>query len=99
MGDRTGLLTGIRTKISATAVACVITSVSSSIASAAPAAETTTPIQHLIVIFQENISFDHYFGTYPTALNSPGEPAFTARKGTPSVNGLGTLVDGEPEGV
>jgi phospholipase C len=26
---------------------------------------TATPIQHLVVIFQENVSFDHYFGTYP----------------------------------
>jgi len=26
---------------------------------------TTTPIQHLVVIFQENVSFDHYFATYP----------------------------------
>ena len=26
---------------------------------------TTTPIKHLVVIFQENVSFDHYFGTYP----------------------------------
>ena len=23
---------------------------------------TTTPIKHIVVIFQENISFDHYFG-------------------------------------
>ena len=29
--------------------------------------ETTTPIKHLVVIFQENVSFDHYFGTYPNA--------------------------------
>src|SRR5438445_9987135 len=29
-----------------------------------------TTIQHLVVIFQENVSFDHYFGTYPKALNS-----------------------------
>lgn len=28
---------------------------------------TTTPIQHIIVIMQENHSFDNYFGTYPTA--------------------------------
>ena len=28
---------------------------------------TTTPIKHVVVIFQENISFDHYFGTYPNA--------------------------------
>ena len=31
---------------------------------------TTTPIKHVIVIFQENVSFDHYFGTYPVAANS-----------------------------
>src|SRR5215471_14158196 len=34
---------------------------------------TATPIKHLIIIFQENISFDHYFGTYPNALNPTGE--------------------------
>jgi phospholipase C len=28
---------------------------------------TTTPIQHVIVLMQENHSFDNYFGTYPTA--------------------------------
>ncbi len=33
---------------------------------------TATPIKHLVVIFQENISFDHYFGTYPAAKNLPG---------------------------
>ena len=49
---------------------------------------TTTPIKHLIVIFQENISFDHYFGTYPYAKNSPGEPSFLALPDTPSINGL-----------
>ncbi len=30
---------------------------------------TTTPIKHLVVIFQENVSFDHYFGTYPHTNN------------------------------
>ena len=55
----------------------------------APAASlTTTPVKHVIVIFQENISFDHYFATYPNALNLPGEPLFLPVKGTPSVNGL-----------
>ncbi len=48
---------------------------------------TATPIQHLVVIFQENVSFDHYFGTYPNALNPKGEPRFTAAPDTPSVNG------------
>jgi len=48
---------------------------------------TATPIHHLVVIYQENISFDHYFGTYPVALNPKGEPQFHARPGTPTVNG------------
>src|SRR5271166_653643 len=60
---------------------------------------TATPIQHLVIIFQENVSFDHYFGTYPTALNPPGEPRFKANPDTPTVNGLGTLVAGQPDGV
>ncbi len=54
----------------------------------AAAQTTTTPIKHLIVVFQENVSFDHYFGTYPKALNLPNEPPFIAAPGTPSVNGL-----------
>jgi phospholipase C len=41
--------------------------------------QTATPIKHLVVIFPESISFDHYFGTYPEAANPPGEPAFHAR--------------------
>jgi phospholipase C len=49
---------------------------------------SATPIQHLVVIFGENISFDHYFATYPRALNPDGEPAFVAAPGTPTVNGL-----------
>jgi phospholipase C len=49
---------------------------------------TATPIQHLVVIFQENVSFDHYFGTYPVATNPAGEPKFKANPNTPTVNGL-----------
>ena len=47
-----------------------------------------TPIQHIVIIFQENVSFDHYFATYPNAMNPPGEPAFHAAPRTPNVNGL-----------
>ena len=50
--------------------------------------QTTTPIKHLVVIFHENVSFDHYFATYPNAANPSGEPTFRAASGTPSVNGL-----------
>lgn len=49
---------------------------------------TSTPIKHLVVIFQENVSFDHYFGTYPHAANPTGEPSFTPAPGTAGVNGL-----------
>ena len=55
-----------------------------SVAAATPA----TPIKHLVVIFDENISFDHYFGTYPFAPNPAGEPAFHSLAATPTVNGL-----------
>jgi phospholipase C len=48
---------------------------------------TTTPIKHLVVIFQENVSFDHYFGTYPKAANTSGQP-FHAARNTPRVNNL-----------
>jgi len=54
----------------------------------AQTATPTTPIQHVVVIFQENISFDHYFGTYPKAANPAGEPVFSAVPGTPLVNTL-----------
>jgi phospholipase C len=53
---------------------------------------TTTPIQHIVVIFGENVSFDHYFGTYPTATNPSGEPRFVAQPNTPTVNGLGNAL-------
>ncbi|MGN6374062.1 MAG: phospholipase C [Sphingomonas sp.] len=73
-------------------------------AAPAAAAPTTTPIKHLVVIFQENASFDHYFGTYPVATNPPGETPFHARPGTPGLPGAGTidtlasanLLDGNP---
>src|ERR1700722_17205285 len=63
---------------------------------------TATPIKHLVVIFQENVSLDHfscanYFATNPNAANPPGEPRFIAAPGTPSVNGLGgALLTGNP---
>jgi phospholipase C len=63
----------------------------------ADALPTSTPIKHLVVIFEENISFDHYFGTYPTATNPSGEPRFVAAPGTPTVNGLtGVLLTNNP---
>ena len=51
------------------------------------AAATATPIKHLVVIYQENVSFDHYFGTYPKAANTSGQP-FRAGNHTGSANTL-----------
>jgi phospholipase C len=54
-------------------------------------------VQHIVVIFGENVSFDHYFGTYPIAVNRAGEPPFTAAAGTPVPDGLsGTLLTANP---
>jgi hypothetical protein len=49
--------------------------------------------------FPGNVAFDHYFATYPIALNPNGQPAFHAADDTPSVNGLGSLINGNPDGV
>src|SRR6202795_3579169 len=51
---------------------------------------TKTPIKHVVVIFQENVSFDHYFGSYPHAkANNDGTKYFGgAKDDTPQVNNL-----------
>jgi len=49
---------------------------------------TETPIKHLVVIFNENRSFDHYFATYPNAGNPSGSLPFVPKPHTPKVNNL-----------
>ena len=61
-----------------------------------------TPIRHVVVIFQENVSFDHYFATYPQAANLPGESVFVARRPVPQVDNLltaGLLPPNNPNSV
>jgi phospholipase C len=62
-----------------------------------PASSAATPVKHLVVIFDENESFDHYFGTYPQAANTSGSP-FHAKKGTPTPANLltGSLLTANP---
>lgn len=72
----------------ALAVAGVLGGIASPAAYAGTGISTSTPIRHVVVIFQENVSFDHYFATYPNARNPAGVPQFVARQGTPQVNGL-----------
>jgi phospholipase C len=50
--------------------------------SAQDALPTLTPIKHLVVIYGENESFDHYFGTYPQSQDPSGEP--TQKWNTPA---------------
>jgi phospholipase C len=74
-------------------------------APASPANSSTaaTPIKHVVVIFQENVSFDHYFGTYPYAANTSGQPfagphhvKVNALYNTPGLNGKGNLLTNNP---
>jgi phospholipase C len=63
---------------------------------------TKTPIKHVVVIFEENVSFDHYFATYPWAKNTTaGEPKFEPKPDTPRVNNLlsGGLLTDNPNTV
>jgi phospholipase C len=55
--------------------------------------DTATPIKHLVIIFGENVSFDHYFGTYPTAKNLAGETRFAGVAPAQGVNNLATPLD------
>jgi phospholipase C len=65
-----------------------------------PAPAPAAVIQHVVIIFQENVSFDHYFATYPHAANLPGERPFTPLPGTPSVAGLsGDLLTANPNSL
>jgi phospholipase C len=45
---------------------------------------TPIPIDHFVYIIQENISFDHYFGTFPGANGIPVSAKFAFQPGQPS---------------
>jgi phospholipase C len=88
-GHRRRLLTVACLAVASVAAASVVAACqASSRYRPTPGGSTSTPIRHVVVLFQENESFDRYFGAYPRALNPPGEPPFVARPDTPSVNGL-----------
>ena len=44
---------------------------------------TATKIKHVVVIFGENISYDHYFGTYPARAEPERRAGVHRRRGTP----------------
>ncbi|MDF0532486.1 alkaline phosphatase family protein [Tsukamurella sp. 8F] len=83
---------GLAAVVGVAAVTAGVVTIGAPTAFAAPN-DTATPIKHLVVLFDENVSFDHYFGTYPNAANAAGEtlqgsgaaaPAFHAAPGTPT---------------
>jgi phospholipase C len=72
-------------------------------AHASAVATPATPIKHIVVIFQENVSFDHYFGTYPDAANTSGQPfvgplnvSVNGLRDTAGLGGVGTLLTNNP---
>ncbi len=79
-------------KLAALAASTVLTTFAASPGFAGSSSPSTqTPIKHVVVIYGENESFDHYFGTYPIAENpetQPPEPRFVARDDTPSADTL-----------
>lgn len=97
---KAGLLLGTAfTLLSGMSAAIVPASGQSATGSVAPAnieadgseARTTaTPIKHLVIIYDENISVDHYFATYPNAANPDAEPRFVATLDTPWMSNLAT---------
>lgn len=44
--------------------------------------QSYSPINHIIIIFQENRTFDHYFGTYPGANGLPANISLPITKGS-----------------
>jgi phospholipase C len=89
-----------RSAVGALVAAVVVLAAPGAALAATTRARARTPIRHVVVLFDENISFDHYFGTYPRATNPPGQPAFHPKPGTPAVNGLSrALLDDNPNSV
>ena len=83
-------LTRVGALLGAAALASAGGAVPASAASGAQAhsgGHTATPIKHLVVIYDENISFDHYFATYPKAANTDGTK-FKAAAHTPKADNL-----------
>ena len=73
----------------AAAIGLVASAASAGADGGGPPGRDSMAIKHLVVIFDENVSFDHYFGTYPYASNPPGDAGLQRRvRARPTVNGL-----------
>src|SRR5271165_3458922 len=88
MSRRTSLLSTTAFLLAASVFAAGPAGAASPPADPQAAVKTATPIKHIVILYNENVSFDHYFATYPKAANPPGEPAFEAAGDTPRVDNL-----------
>jgi phospholipase C len=89
MGEKFGARLRRRRREAVILVACLSVLVVGAVVTEAPRSSTATPIKHVIIIMQENHSFDNYFGTYPTANGTLVTPITSQ---LPAVNGI-------PDGV
>lgn len=97
--NRSLKITGRKGETRALLCFCILISQTGQISRANAETETATPVKHVVVIFQENVSFDHYFATYPIAANLPGENPITLPI-TPGANGLTpALLSNNPNSV
>lgn len=87
IGSTTARTVGALLGAAALAAAGAVPATAASAPHRPPAARTATPIKHMVVIYDENISFDHYFATYPQAANTDGTK-FTAARRTPKADNL-----------
>ena len=92
MRSKLAVVPALRIAICAVALAGILVGPIAASEAATQVVNTATPIEHLVVIFGENISFDHYFGTYPYAANPVGEPQFVALPNTPKLSGLSAVL-------
>lgn len=79
----------LRRPFALAAALTVLPAVSAKDAARPPAASSSTiktvpmPLKHFVYIIQENITFDHYFGTFPGANGIPKGVKFAYRPGGP----------------
>ena len=74
---------GVHRVLVAAVAALLVTAVAPTAAGASGAAAPRTPVRHLVMLMQENHSFDNYFGTYPGADGIPAGTCMPLRPDNP----------------
>jgi phospholipase C len=74
---------GLRAVLALVAAALLAAAAAPAAAGTAAAPAPRTPIRHLVMLMQENHSFDNYFGTYPGADGIPAGVCMPVRPDKP----------------